>query len=78
MDTANLWAKKFTSVGCERKKKSVSAGGVAFIASGGDAELPRRLATQAGRQLRARKHARGAERAAAALDRGAMIPIGSL
>jgi len=61
-----------------KKEKSASAGGVPFIANGGDAELPRRLATQAGKQLRARTHARGAARAAAALDRGAVIPIRSL
>ena len=34
--------------------------------------------TQAGKQLRALTHAHGAARAAAALDRGAVIPIGSL
>ena len=34
--------------------------------------------TQAGRKLRARTHARGAARAAATLDRGAVISIGSL
>jgi len=60
----------FTGVGCERNKRSASADEVAFIVSGGDAELPRRLATQAGRQLRARTHARSAARAATALDRG--------
>jgi len=56
----------------------VSAGGEASIANGGDAQLPRRVAILAGKQLHARTHARGAARAAAALDRGAMIPIGSL
>ena len=34
--------------------------------------------TQAGKQLRALTHAHGTARAAAALDRGAVIPIGSL
>jgi len=55
----------------------VSADGVTYIANGGDAQLPRHLATLAGKQLRARTHARGAARAAVALDRGAVIPIGS-
>jgi len=39
---------------------------------------PRSLVTQAGRQLRARTRARGAARAAAVLDRGLVILIGSL
>ena len=39
---------------------------------------PRRLATQASKQLRACTRIRGAARAAAALDRGAVIHIGSL
>jgi len=39
---------------------------------------PRSPVTQAGRQLRACTHARGAARAAAALDRGLVILIGSL
>jgi len=60
-----LLAKKLTGVGCERNKRIASAGGVAFIASGEDAELPRQLATQAGRQLRGGGDARGVARAAA-------------
>jgi len=60
------------------KETSASSGGGVFIVNGGDAVPPRRLATRAGKQLRALTHARGAARAAAALDRGAMIPIGSL
>jgi len=62
----------------QEKETSVSAGGVTYITNGGNAQLPRRLATLAGKQLRARMHARGAARAAAALDRGAVIPIRSL
>jgi hypothetical protein len=45
---------------------------------GSEPGRPRRLATQASRQLRARTGARGAARTAAALDREPVIPIGSL
>jgi len=45
-----------------KKRKSASAGGVTYITNGGDAKLPRRLATQAGKQLCAHTHARSAER----------------
>ena len=55
-----------------------SAGGAALYPHRASTEVPRRLATQAGKQLRALTHAHGAVRAAAALDRGAVIPIGSL
>jgi hypothetical protein len=47
----------------------MSFGGKAFIAKEGDAVPPRRLATQAAKQLRALTHAGGAARAATALDR---------
>ena len=60
----------------ERNERIVRWSG--FIANGGDAVPPRRLATQAGKQLRALTHACGTARAAAALDMGAVIPIGSL
>ena len=73
-----MWATKFTGVGHKGNNRSVSAGGEAYIANVGDAQLPRHLAILAGKLLRALTHARGAARAAATLDRGAMIPIGSL
>jgi len=75
---ANLVGAVSSSASGAKERKSASAGGVTYITNGGDAKLPRRLATLAGKQLRARTHARGAARAAAALDRGAVIPIGSL
>ena len=52
-----------------REETSASSAGKVFIAKGGDAVPPRRLATQAGKQLHALTHAGGAARAAAALDR---------
>jgi len=52
-----------------REGTSASSSGKAFIAKGGDTVPPRRLATQAAKQLRALTHAGGAARAAAALDR---------
>ena len=52
-----------------REGTSASSSGKAFFAKGRDAVPPRRLATQAAKQLRALTHAGGAARAAAALDR---------
>ena len=75
---ANLVGALSSSASGAKERKSVSASGVTYITNGGDSKLPRRLATQAGKQLRARTDTRGAARAAAALDRGAVIPIGSL
>ena len=45
-----LRATKFTGVGREGNKRGTSAGGEAYIPNGGDARLPRRLATQASKQ----------------------------
>ena len=75
---ANLVAAARSSASGAREETSASSGGGVFIAKGGDAVPPRRLATQAGKQLRALTLARGAARAAAALDRGVVVPIGSL
>ena len=75
---ANLVGAVSSSASGAKERKSASAGGVTYIANEGDAKLPRRLVTQAGKQLRARTHARGAARVAAVLDRGTGIPIGPL
>jgi len=73
-----LRATKFTGVGREGNKRSMSAGGEAYIANGGDARLPRRLATQAGKQAAclhacARRCLRGG-----CAGQGPVILIGSL
>jgi len=52
-----------------REKERVRRPGKAFIAKRRDVVPPRRLATQAAKQLRALTHAGGAARAAAAMDR---------
>ena len=66
---ANWRSAARSSASGARKGTSAPSSGKAFIAKGGDAVPPRRLATQAGKQLRALTHAGGAARAAAALDR---------
>ena len=75
---ANLVAAARSSASGAREETSASSGGGVFIAKGGDVVPPGRPATQAGKQLRALTLARGPARAAAVLDSGAMIPIGSL
>ena len=55
-----------------------SAGGAALYPRRARTGLPRRLVALAGKQLRACTHACGATCAAAALDRGPVILIGSL
>ena len=66
---ANWRSAAGSSASGAREETSASSGGKAFIAKGGDAVPPRRLATQAGKQLRALMHAGSAARVAAALDR---------
>jgi len=75
---ANLVGAARSSVSGARERNERIVRWSGFIANGGDAVPPRRLATQAGKQLRALTHACGTARAAAALDMGAVIPIGSL
>ena len=72
------WWRWCSSSAFSEANRGASAGGAALYPRRASTELPRRLAALAGEQLRARTHARGAARAAAALDRGPVILIGSL